>query len=104
MGLYFNFSIVLLYIFIATIHLIKKKLIKRKVKKLNLLNPRRYLRYFKIFFNHKILIIICISSIISNTITILKNNEYESLYEDKEYLSGLAMVVSEGKEKEYNKY
>ncbi len=102
MGLYFNFSIVLLYIFIAAIYLIKKKLIKRKVEKLNLLNPRRYFRYFKIFFNHKILIIICISSIISNTITILKNNEYENLYNDKEYLSGLALVVSEGKEKEYN--
>lgn len=102
MGLYFNFSIVLLYIFIALIFFIKKKLIKRKVKDLNLLNLRRYFRYLKIFLNHKILIIICISSIISNTITILKNNEYESLYEDKEYLSGLAMVVSEGKEKEYN--
>ena len=102
MGLYFNFSIVLLYIFIALIFFIKKKLIKRKVKDLNLLNLRRYFRYLKIFLNHKILIIICISSIISNTITILKNNEYENSYKDKEYLSGLALIVSEGKEKEYN--
>ena len=102
MGLYFDFSIVLLYIFIAVIYFIKKKLIKRKIEKLNLLNPRRYFRYFKLFFNHKILIIICITSIISNTITIFKNNEYENLYEDEEYLSGLALVISEGEEKEYN--
>lgn len=102
MGLYINFSIVLLYIFIAIIYFIKKKLIKEKVKKLNLLNPRRYFRYLKLFFNSKVLIVICITSIISNTITIYQNNKYENLYKDEENLSGTAVVVSEKKEKEYN--
>ena len=102
MGLYFNFSIVLLYIFIAVIYFIKKKIIKKEVKKLNLLNPKRYLRYFKIFFNSKVLIIISITSIISNTITIIQNNNYETIYEDEEKLSGIAMVIGDKKEKEYN--
>lgn len=102
MGLYFNFSIVLFYILIAMIYFIKRKLIKKKVKKLNLLNPRRYFRYFKLFLNSKVLIVICITSIISNTITILKNNKYENLYNDEESLSGTAIVISEREEKEYN--
>ena len=102
MGLYFNFSIVLFYILIAMIYFIKRKLIKNKVKKLNLLNPRRYFRYFKLFLNSKVLIVICITSIISNTITILKNNKYENLYNDEESLSGTAIVISEREEKEYN--
>ncbi len=102
MGLYFNFSIVPFYILIAMIYFIKRKLIKRKVKKLNLLNPRRYFRYFKLFLNPKVLIVICITSIISNTITIFKNNKYENLYNDEESLSGTAIVISEREEKEYN--
>ena len=102
MGLYFNFSIVLLYIFIAIIHFIKNKLIRKKVKKLNLLNPRRYFRYFKLFLNSKVLILICISSIISNTITIIQNNKYDNLYQDEESLKCVALVVSEKEEKEYN--
>ena len=102
MGLYFNFSIAFVYIFIAAIYFIKKKLIKKKVKKLNLLNPKRYFRYFKLFLNSKVLIVICITSIISNTITIFKNNKYETLYKDEEDLSGTALVISERQEKEYN--
>ena len=102
MGLYFNFSIAFLYIFIAAIYFIKKKLIKKRVKKLNLLNPKRYFRYFKLYLNSKVLIVICITSIISNTITIFQNNKYESLYKDEESLSGLALVISESEEKEYN--
>ena len=102
MGLYFNFSIVLLYIFIAIFYFIKKKLIKEKVKKLNLLDPRRYFRYFKLFLNSKVFILICITSIISNTITIFQNNKYESLYKDEENLAGIAIVLSEKEEKEYN--
>ena len=102
MGLYFRFSIVLLYVFIAITYFIKKKLIKKEVKKLNLLNPKRYFRYFKLFLNSKVLILICITSIISNTITIFQNKRYENLYKDEENLSGTALVVSEKKEKEYN--
>ena len=102
MGLYFNFSIVPLYILIAITYFIKKKLIKKKVKKLDLLNPRRYFRYFKLFLNPKVLIVICITSIFSNTITIFQNSKYENLYKDEENLSGTAIVISERKEKEYN--
>lgn len=102
MGLYFDFSIVLLYVFIALIYFIKKKLTKKRIKKLNLLNPKRYFRYFKLFFNLKILIAICVTSVISNTITLLQNNKYETLYKNEEIFRGTALVVSEKQEKEYN--
>ena len=102
MGLYFNFSIALLYIFIAIVYLIKKKIIKAKVKKLNLFNLKRYFRYVKLFINSKVLFVICISSIISNTIIILQNSKYENLYKDRESISGIAVISSERKEKEYN--
>ena len=107
MGLYFNFSIVFLYLFIVAIYIIKNKLIKNntiKIKKerLNLLNPKRYFRYFKLFINSKILIVICIFSIISNSITIFQNRKYENLYKDKEEINAVALVVNNGEEKEYN--
>ena len=107
MGLYFNFSIVFLYLFIVAMYIIKNKLIKNntiKIKKerLNLLNPKRYFRYFKLFINSKILIVICIFSIISNSITIFQNRKYENLYKDKEEINAVALVVNNGEEKEYN--
>lgn len=102
MGLYFNFSIAFVYIFIAVIYFIKKKLIKKKVKKLNLLNFKRYFRYFKLFLNSRVLIVICITSIISNIVTISQNNKYETLYKDEEEVSGTALVIGERQEKEYN--
>ena len=105
MGLYFNFSIVLLYIFIVAIYLIKNKLVKNKTikkEKLNLLNPKRYFRYFKLFINSKTLIVICIFSIISNSITIFQNRKYENLYKDKEKINAIALIVSKKEEKEYN--
>ncbi len=102
MGLYFNISIVLLYILIAITYLIKRNLIRQKVKKLNLLSLRRYFRYFKLVFNSKTLILFCIFSIISNTITIFQNKKYDNLYEDEENLSGIALVVSNAQENDYN--
>ena len=102
MGLYFRISIVLLYIpIIVIIYLIKIRK-KNKQNKLKILNPKRYFRYFKLFINKKILIIIIISSIISNSIVIYKNIEYENIFKDKEILKETAIVISQKEEKDYN--
>ena len=107
-GLYFKYSIALLYILIAIIYFIRKKVIEKKIrlnkniKILNLISIKRYFRYLKLFINSKTITTICIFSIISNTITISQNNKYESLYKDGENIEGVAIVVSQGKEKEYN--
>ena len=105
-GLYFKYSIALLYILIAIVYVIIKRLMKEKTKlnreKLNLMSIKRYFRYLKLFINSKIIITICIFSIISNTITIFQNNKYENLYKDEEKIKGVALVISERKEKEYN--
>ena len=102
MGLYFNISIVFFYLPIVAIYFLKKNSNRKKVKKLNLYNIKRYFRFFKLFFNSKVLITIFIFSIISNTITIYQNNKYNIIYKDKENLEGKALVVSEKEDKEYS--
>ena len=102
MGLYFNISIVFFYLPIVAIYFLKKNLNRKKVKKLNLYNLKRYFRFFKLFFNSKVLITIFVFSVISNTITIYQNNKYNIIYKDKENLEGKALVVSEKEDKQYS--
>ena len=102
MGLYFNISIVFFYLPIVAIYFLKKNLNRKKVKKLNLYNIKRYFRFFKLFFNSKVLITIFIFSVISNTITIYQNNKYNIIYKDKENLEGKALIVSEKEDKQYS--
>ena len=102
MGLYFKRSIVFLYIPIIVIIYLIKMGKKNKKKKLKILNPKRYFRYFKLFINKQALIIIIIFSIISNSIVIYKNIEYEKSFKDEEILEGTAVVVSQKEEKDYN--
>ena len=102
MGLYFNISIVFFYLPIVAIYFLKKNLNRKKVKKLNLYNLKRYFRFFKLFFNSKVLITIFIFSVISNTITIYQNNKYNITYKDKENLEGKALIVSEKEDKQYS--
>ena len=102
MGLYFNISIVFLYLPIVAMYFFYNSLKERKVKKLNLFNIKRYFRFFRLFFNSKVLITIFIFSIISNTITIYQNNKYNIIYKDKENLEGKALIVSEKEDKGYS--
>ena len=102
MGLYFKRSIVFLYIPIIVIIYLIKMGKKNKKKKLKILNPKRYFRYFKLFINKQALIIIIIFSIISNSIVIYKNIEYEKSFKDEEILEGTAVVLSQKEEKDYN--
>ena len=98
-GLYFNFSVAFLYIFIAAIYFILKTFLSKS--KWNILSPRRYFRYIKIFFNRKSIYLIVIISIISNLIVNYQNEKYESVYKDGEELTLIAIVDSNKEEKEY---
>ena len=80
MGLYCKISIVPFYIIILICLIFKRsKVNKRKFK---LFSPRRYFRYIKVIFPKKVIIIIIFFSIISNTIVLIQNDRYESLYKN----------------------
>ena len=116
-GLYFNFSIVPLYIAIVVIYEIYVK-IKNKyynnsfnkdsntiynqtqIRKFKLNSLKRYIRYFKLIFNQKVLFLIIISSIISNTVVIFQNNNYKKLYKDNEKIEGQVIIISNKIEKQ----
>lgn len=107
MGLYFKFSIVLLYIPIIAAYLVMRKIYiiqygSMTKKKLKLLSGRRYLRYLKLIFNSKMIFSMIIFSIISNSIVIFQNQKYESYYKDGEEIKVEAIVISDAQEKEYN--
>lgn len=107
MGLYFKFSIVLLYIPIIAVYLVIKKIhiIQGDAvtkKKLKLVSVKRYLRYLKLIVNSKMIFCIIIFSIISNSIVIFQNQKYESYYKDGEEIKVEAIVISDAQEKEYN--
>ena len=102
-GLYFNKSIVLFYIPIIAIYLLRSKKIK-DVKKLKLFSIKRYIRYLKIYLNSKVIILLILSSIISNSIVISRNKEYEKIYNNlskEENIDLKAIIRSNVEEKEY---
>lgn len=80
MGLYCKISIVPFYIFIYLLYLIIEN--KSKKSKFKLFSFKRYFRYVKILFNKKVIKIIIIFSIISNTIVLIQNYKYENLYKN----------------------
>lgn len=100
-GLYCKFSIVLLYFIIFFIYSILKK---PNIKKFKLISAKRYFRYIKIIVSKNVFIILIISSIISNSIVLVKNKEYftiQNLYNDLEIdLQGV--VISNSKENKYS--
>lgn len=104
-GLYIQKSIVLLYFFITAIYLIYKYLNKKQIKKLKIFSIKRYFRYIKIYINLKVLILLVISSILSNTIIILKNKDYQKIYENlsiQENIELTGKIVSDKEERQYN--
>lgn len=100
MGLYFNTSIVFLYILIIAIYFIYKS-IRKKKEKFKFLSPKRYLKYVKLIIKKEVLFLIILSSIFSNSIVIYQNNKYNSLYKNIDEIEGEAIVISNKKEKEY---
>lgn len=107
-GLYFNKSIVLIYIPIIALYFIYKFCNKEKKEKFKLLSIKRYFRYIKIYLNSKVILIVIISSLVSNTIVIFQNKNYERIYNNlsvEENLNLTGIIIGEKQEKRYyNKY
>lgn len=107
-GLYFNISIVLIYILAIILYKLINKLLKNKKKKFKLMSIKRYKKYIKIFLNSKVIFIIIISSILSNTIILIQNKTYSQIYKEfsiKENIKMTGIIVSKKQEKQYyNKY
>ena len=76
-----------------------KKCPRKKRPQLDKLD--RYFRYVKLILNSKVILIIIISSIISNSIVIFQNEKYSSLYKDISDITGRGVVISNIEEKEY---
>ena len=71
----------------------------------NQLSIKRYFRYVKIILKIKIILIIIISSFISNKIIKYSNKRYENLYKNIEEIETIGIVISNKVEKEYkNRY
>ncbi len=101
-GLYFQFSIVLCYIlFLATYFIVKKFFKNHKQHGFKLLSFSRYSRYLKLVINTKVIFIFMFFSMISNSIVLFQNHQYEYLYQDGETVEVTGIVVSQKKEKPY---
>ena len=109
-GLYLHTSIVPFCVFIIATYLIYKKSAnnKRKNQKLKLFSIKRYFRYIKILINSKIILMIIITSIISNTVVLIQNQKYEKIYKELSKTKNLTLtgiIISNKEEKQYyNRY
>ena len=109
-GLYLHTSIVPFCVLIIATYLIYKKSAnnKRKNQKLKLFSIKRYFRYIKILINSKIILMIIITSIISNTVVLIQNQKYEKIYKELSKTKNLTLtgiIISNKEEKQYyNRY
>ena len=104
LGLYCKISIAFLYTIFCIFYAIYLKF-KKLDNKFKLISFRRYSRYIKMIFTKKVFTIILISALISNTITLCKNNEYKKVYQilDTQQIKSQATVISNPINKKYSK-
>lgn len=101
-GLYFSFSIVLCYILLFAIVIIQRKFLSaHKKRKFKLISYKRYSRYLKVIINHKVILILILSSILSNSIVLWKNQNAIKAFQDGENIEVTGIVVSQKIEKQY---
>lgn len=103
-GLYFKISIVLFYIPIIAIYLIYKFFYKQRSNKFKMLSIKRYIRYVKIYLNSKVILLLVISSVISNTILIFQNEKYDEIYNslsNQENINFTGIIISNKEEMQY---
>lgn len=102
-GLYCKISIGSLYFFLVSIYIIINKSYQRR--KFKIFSIKRYFRYIKLFFKVKVILLIIISSIISNIVIKYQNYQYETKFKEVQELEAQAIVISNVSEKEYyNRY
>ena len=93
-GLYFKKSIAFAFILILFVFYICKY---------NNYNKIKLVRYLKIFLKQNIILLFCISAIVSNIYILHLNCKYEEFYKNiPKNLSVQAIVIGEAVEKEYN--
>ena len=100
-GLYCNSSIVFLYLLLFLgYNIINSVITKPQNNKFKLLSFRRYFRYIKIIFTKKVIYLIVIISIFSNTVVIYQNYIYDRIRNNKE-INIEATIVSNVKENKF---
>ena len=101
MGLYFKISIVFFHICFYLIYLVIST--KKSTRKFKLISIKRYSRYLKIFITQKVILIIFISSIISNSIVLYQNQKHKNLYTkfDNQSIKIEGTIISNCNEDEY---
>ncbi len=109
-GLYFEYSIIPIYIILGIIYIGYKilKNVKEKIKNTNTNEKenkskdnkkfktftfKRHFRYIKLIFNIQIIAVAIVSSIISNSIIIFQNKKYENLYKENQQLNNIIGIV-----------
>ena len=97
-GLYCKISVAFLYFNLIILYIILKRPTNKKFK---LVSIRRYKRYLKIIFTKKVIKIIIISSIISNSIILFQNNKIEKMYSNLKEVDIVATIVSNPIQKQY---
>lgn len=90
-GLYFKISIVFLFIVGCCLYLLLK-----------IIKAKSALKYLKVFFNWKVLVIITVFAITSNIIVNHLDYKYKNTYKDIGEENFIATVVSNKKVKKYN--
>ena len=98
-GLYFKISIVPFYFLLIVIYIIIN--LPYSKKKFKIFSIKRYFRYIKLVFKINIILIIIISSFISNLIIKYQENKYEDTFKDRQGLELTAIIVSNKQEKDY---
>lgn len=102
-GLYLKFSIVPFYVSLIIFYVIIQ--LPYSKKKFKIFSIKRYFRYLKLIFKINIILILVISSFISNLVIQYKEKEYKNAFENKQNIDTTATVVSNLEEKEYyNRY
>ena len=79
-GLYCKMSIVSLYFFLIIIYIIINKSYQRR--KFKIFSIKRYFRYIKLFFKVEVILLIIISSMISNIVVKYQNYQYEIKFKE----------------------
>ena len=104
LGLYLKINMALLYfsIVVIVIYFLTKS---RKVKKLNIYSPRRYLRYIKILITKSTLFLFIIFLFISYLIIQIKEKKYADVYAQEGNVKVQGIIVGDRVEKDYyNRY
>ncbi len=110
-GLYLHISIVPFCIILIAMYMIHKNINytnNQRNNKLKMFSIKRYFRYLKIFINAKVIALVLISAMVSNTIVLLQNQRYKKIYNElseKENITMVGKVIGNKEEKQYyNKY